>query len=344
MNQTIITETGKINDYIHLLDLMEFETPNILSSYIGEFDDECIIMDSGSSRDAPKIIEYLKKRRIPLENVSYLLTTHHHFDHNGGMWKLYEILSQYNPSLKILTNKKTKELLDNYKFHLARGKRTYGNMVGEMREIRDEAFEIITPCNQFLKDLDSLDYIKSFKNNGEDVKMALLETPGHTPDHQSISFIKNNEIQFIFLGEAVGTLYHSNKLITSPTSMPIFFDYNTYMDSLFKLKELKTPLQCGFGHHGVVTGKENIRHILEEHQSFMKEFRSRVIEYYEGTPQTKYVFEKIKPYFQERYQVNEHQKGIFDNIILGLTYGMMMSLGYRSPTEKESKIIKRYAN
>jgi glyoxylase-like metal-dependent hydrolase (beta-lactamase superfamily II) len=344
MNKAITRDTGKINDFIHLLDLREFGISNILSSFIGVFDDECIIMDSGSSNDAPKIIQYLRKEGIPLKKVSYLLTTHHHFDHNGGMWKLYEILRENNPNVKILTNKTTKNLLNNYEFHLARGKRTYGNMVGEMREIRDDAFEIITPGNHFPREPTSLEYVKSFEKNGDEVKLSILATPGHTPDHQSLAFIKNGEIKFIFFGEAVGTLYHSTELITSPTSMPIFFDYDTYMDSLSNLRTLETPLQCGFGHHGIISGKKNVEHILKEHESFMKEFRSKVIEYYKETPQTSYVFEKIKPFFKERYQINKHWEDIFDNIILGLTYGMMMSLGYRSPTEKEQKLIDKYTH
>ncbi|TFF97300.1 MAG: MBL fold metallo-hydrolase [Promethearchaeota archaeon] len=344
MNKTIITQSGRVNEFIHLLDLKEFGIKNILSSYIGVFDNNCIIMDSGSSRDSPKIIEYLNQNQIPLHNVSYLLTTHHHFDHNGGMWKLYQKIKKHNPNVKILTNAKTKALLNEYEFHLARGMRTYGNLVGEMRRIPDKAFEIIGASTNFSKDPSNLDIIKTFKKNGEEVKLSVLKTPGHTPDHQSIVFIKNNEINFIFFGEAVGTLYHSNELITSPTSMPIFFDYDTYMDSLTNLMKLETPLRCGFGHHGVVEGKKNIKYLLEEHENFMKDFHIKVKKFYEENPTTKYVFKKIKPYFQKRYQINSHGKDIFDNIILGLVYGMMMSLGYRSPSDKEAKIIDRYKN
>ncbi len=340
--KTIIIDSGKTNEFIHLVDLKEFGIPHILSSYIGVFDGNIIIMDTGSSNDALKIIGYMKKNHLPLEKVSYLLTSHHHFDHNGGIWKLYDLVKKYNPGVKILTNKKTKALLNDYEFHLARGKRTYGDLVGTMRKIPNKAFELITPSRTFTKDLDSLEYMKEFKLNGEKVKMVILSTPGHTPDHQSIAFVKGDEIEFIFLGEAVGTLYHSKELITSPTSMPIFFNYGTYMNSLSNLKRLKTPFQCGFGHHGVINGKECVRRVLEEHGDFMKDFRSKVVYYYKESPKTKYVFEKIKPFFQDRYKINRAGESIFDNIILGLTYGMMMSLGYRNPSERESEIIEQY--
>ncbi len=345
MSLPILTSSGKINKYIRLVDLKEFGFPQILSVFIAEFDESCVIMDSGSSLDVVKLINYLKEVNIPLENVKYLITTHHHFDHNGGMWKLYEEIKKYNPEVKILTNKTTKELLNDYEFHLARGKRTYGNFVGTMKPIEDNAFEIIQPSNIFTDTLSSLDYLKTFKIGEKEVKLAIFHTPGHTPDHQSIAFISDNEIEFIFYGEAVGTLYHSSKLVTTPTSMPIFFNYEDYMDSLYNLKKLKTPLICGFGHFGVVNRKKNVNYILQEHLKFMKTFRAKVIQYYKEKQETKYVLEKIKPLFNGRFDISfGNMDQILNDIILGLVYGMMMALGFRSPEDHELELLKKYNN
>jgi glyoxylase-like metal-dependent hydrolase (beta-lactamase superfamily II) len=343
MENKILVSSGKINEYIHFVDLYEFGIPQILSAFIGDFEDSCIIMDCGSSLDVEKLIIYLQKADIPLEKVEYLITSHHHFDHNGGMWKLYEKIKRYNSQVKILTNITTKELLNDHKFHLARGERTYGEFVGKMKPIKDEAFEIITPSNRFTSTLSSLEYIKSFKNAGEEIKLVIFHTPGHTPDHQSIAFIRDEEIDFIFFGEAVGTLYHSSRLVTTPTSMPIFFDYETYMDSFYNLTKLKVPSKCGFGHFGVVNGKKNVAYILNEHEHFMKTFHEKVITYYNDKPKTKYVFNKIKPFFEGRYDVSfKKNDEILDGILLGLVYGMMMSLGYRTPAKHELKKIKKY--
>lgn len=343
MEHTIITSSGKINDYIHLVDLHEFGFPHILSVFIAEFDDCCILMDSGSSLDVIKLMKYLKKAKIPLQKINYLTTSHHHFDHNGGIWKLYEKLKKHNPNVKILTNEITKELLNDYEFHLARGRRTYGDFIGKMKPIEEEAFEIIKPSYNFTNNNGQIKTLKHFRINGRKIKLIIIGTPGHTPDHQSIAFInEKEEIEFIFLGEAAGTLYHSSKLITTPTSMPIFFDYEEYMNSLHNLLKLSPPLNCGFGHFGVVRGKENIAYLLKEHEEFMKNFHDAIMKLYHEYPETKYIVENVKPLFKGRYDIyNEKSDMVFDKILLGVVYGMMLSLGYRSITKKEVEKVKK---
>ena len=321
----ITVESGKINDYIHHLDLKEFGTRKILSSFIGEFDDCSIILDSGSSLEVNRLIRYAKKNQIPLSSFKYLITTHHHFDHNGGMWKLYEIIKKHNPSVKIITNQKTKELLNDYEYHLNRAKSTFGNNIGEMKPIESNAFKIIEPT------INSIESIDSFYLNGQEIKLSILKTPGHTPDHQCPLFIKEDgEIDFIFFGEAVGTLYHSTKLITMPTSMPVYFQYKEYMESLENLKKLSSkPSMSGFGHFGVVHGKDNVCEILLEHESFMKEYREKIIKYYKEKPETRHVVKKILPFLVPRTDLMSGDNPVLKNIILAIVYGMLIDLGYR---------------
>ncbi|MFX1239367.1 MAG: MBL fold metallo-hydrolase, partial [Promethearchaeota archaeon] len=116
----IITESGKINDYIHHVDLMEYGLKGFLSCYVAEFDEGTMILDCGSSLCVKTLLEYLKKENISLSSILYLTTTHHHYDHVGGLWKLYEEVKKHNPRVRILTNKTTKELLINNEYHLHR--------------------------------------------------------------------------------------------------------------------------------------------------------------------------------------------------------------------------------
>ena len=111
MEKIILTNTGKINDYIHLLDLQEFGMPRVLACFIARFDEATVIMDCGSSLEVKRISRYLKRNDIPLSSVKYLIPTHHHFDHAGGLWALKDEIKKHNPDVKILTNKKTKTLL-----------------------------------------------------------------------------------------------------------------------------------------------------------------------------------------------------------------------------------------
>ena len=108
-------------------------------------------------------------------------------------------------------------------------------------------------------------------------------TPGHTPDHQCPLFIKNNKIDFIFFGEAAGTLFHSTKLLSMPTSMPVYFKFQEYMKSLKKLQAL-TLSSAGFGHFGVIKGPKNVHKFLLDNETLMKEFRESIIQAYGENP------------------------------------------------------------
>ncbi|MFX1327620.1 MAG: MBL fold metallo-hydrolase [Promethearchaeota archaeon] len=299
-----------------------------------------MLFDSATSIDYKKGLRYVKKNRIPLSSFKYLITSHHHFDHNGGMWRLYKEIKKYNPDVKILTNKITKSLLNDFEHHLNRGRSTYGNLVGEMKSIEEDAFKIIELNTNFNSNPDELDIIEKFSANGLEIKLAILKTPGHTPDHQTPVLIKDGLIDFIFLGEAVCTIYHSSKLLTLPTSMPIYYNHEDYMETLVNLKKLDRSLKAGFGHYAVVNGKSNVKEILSEHESFMKKFESLIIKYHIEKPETKYVLEKIMPLLLPRTNLSMNHNSVYRNISLAIVYGMMISLGFRSIPKEEMKYLK----
>ena len=326
--ELITTRTTKIYDFLHHVDLRAYGTSKMLSVYIGEFDDCNILFDCGSSLDTKKLLRYCKNNKLSLKSFKYLITSHHHFDHNGGLHQVYKEIKKYNPKVKILTNQKTKELLNDFESHLNRARRTYGNLVGKMECIEENAFQIIKPSERFSADMNELEILDEFQKNGKKIGLVIFNTPGHTPDHQSPALIEDNTMKFIFWGEAVGTIYHSSKLLTMPTSMPIYYDHDKYMKTLENLKKLK-PVKAGFSHFGVVNGESNVREILLEHESFMKEFRERIVKYYSERPETRYVVNKITPFLIKRTDLPVEDNPVFNGIILGIVYGMMIDLGYR---------------
>ena len=339
MDKEVITlKSGKVNEYLHHIDVRAYGTTRMLSIFLAEFDNCSILFDCGSSLDVKKGLRYFKKNRIVLSKIFYLITSHHHFDHNGGLWRMYEEIKKSNHQVKILTNSLTKTLLNDYKHHLDRGRSTYGSLVGEMKPIEDEAFKIIEPSINFNSNPNKLDVIESFQLNGSEIKLAILKTPGHTPDHQTPILIKDGSIDFIFLGEAAGTIYHDSELVTMPTSMPIFYSHKDYMKTLENLKKLN-PLMAGYGHFGIVNGQNNVRQILYEHKEFMEKFKTLIIKYHAEKPETKYVLNKILPELLPRTDLSIDSTPLFRNIALGIVYGMMISLGFRSIPKNEMKYL-----
>ncbi|MFX1288596.1 MAG: MBL fold metallo-hydrolase [Promethearchaeota archaeon] len=321
-------ETKKLNEYLYHIDVRAYGAPRMLSIFVAKFDKSSMLIDCGSSLDTKKLIRFFNRLNIKLTSFKYLTTTHHHFDHNGGLWQLYEQLKDYNSEVKILTNEKTKELLNDYEDHLARGKRTYGNLTGIMKPIEEKAFKIIKPTINFSTNPNKLDFIDSFTIDGSEVKFGILKTPGHTPDHQSPIFVKDDNLDFIHLGESVGTIYHSTELVTLPTSMPTYYNHEEYMETLQNFKKI-SPSRAGFGHFGVINGKNNFRTLLLEHESFMEKFRQAIIKFYAEKPETRYVFEQIMPMLMPRTDLSFDKDSIFNGIALGVVYGMMIDLGYR---------------
>jgi len=340
VKEVITIKSGKINDYLHHIDAKAYGSPRMLSIFLGEFENCSILLDCGSSLEIKNGLRYFKRNQIPLSSFKYLITSHHHFDHNGGLWKLYEEIKKYNPHVKILTNHLTKALLNDYDLHLNRGRSTYGNLVGEMKHIEEKAFKIIEPSTNFNSNPDKLEIIETFAANGSEIKLVILKTPGHTPDHQTPVLVKDDLIDFIFLGEAAGTIYHTSKLLTMPTSMPIYYNHEDYMETLVNLKKLDPPLKAGFGHFGVINGKDNVREILLEHESFMKKFKSLIVKYHSEKPETKYILDKIMPILLPRTDLSIGHNSVFRNISLAIVYGMMTSLGFRSIPKEEMKYIK----
>jgi glyoxylase-like metal-dependent hydrolase (beta-lactamase superfamily II) len=342
MGKELITlKTGKINDFLYHIDAKAYGTDRMLSLFLGEFDDGSVLIDCGSSLDIKKILRFYKKNNIPLSSVKYLVTTHHHFDHVGGMWKLYDEIKKHNPQVKILTNKITKELLNDYELHLKRGKRTYGDLTGVMKPIEDSAFQIIEPSTEFHTNPDELNNPFIFHIGGSEVKLIIYYTPGHTPDHQCPAFFKEGKLDFMHFGEAVGTIYHSSELVTMPTSMPIFYNNEKYMETLNNLEQMY-PSKAGFGHFGVVNGEKNVRKLFLEHKSYMKKFRAKIIKYYKEKPETSYVLKKMTSFLYPRTDLSVDDSPVFSGIALAVVYGEMITLGYREIPIEEFTYYRKY--
>ncbi|MHA2283503.1 MAG: MBL fold metallo-hydrolase [Promethearchaeota archaeon] len=342
VNDLITLKSGKVNEYLHHIDVKAYGRPRMLSVFLCEFDEnESILIDCGSSLDIKSGLKYFKKNDIKLSSFKHIIPTHHHFDHIGGAWKLYEEIKKYNPNVKILTNQITKELLNDFKLHLQRGMRTYGNLVGVMKPISDEAFKIIEPIQNFNIKAINLEVIDKFHVNGSEVKLAIFKTPGHTPDHQCPALIKDGSIDFIQYGESAGTIYHESKLLSMPTSMPIYYNHEKYMEILDKLID-SIPLNAGFAHFGLVSGKNSIKELLTEHRTFMKQFREEIIQFYSEKPETKYVLNKVSPLLFTRTDLSMEHNPVLNGISLGIVYGMMTSLGYRKIPEEELSYYNKF--
>jgi glyoxylase-like metal-dependent hydrolase (beta-lactamase superfamily II) len=267
--------------------------------------------------------------------VKGIILTHYHFDHAGGVSKLWQQIYPANPSFKIICTKETRNLLQNAADHVVGARSSFGDFVGTMDPIPDEhlaeAYEIVHSNKQLDLQICS------------EYSVELLATPGHCSDHHCPILYKDGKPLFGFGGEAAGTLYHGSQLVSLPTSMPPHFQFEQYMTSLAKLQAL--PLDYfGLCHFGVISGREDINTYLANHAKFMYQFRDAIIKFYHENPSTRYIitqcnqsglnfYERLDPFFQK----TATKSTFFQNLQVALTYGILIDLGYRS-SKYEQKV------
>jgi glyoxylase-like metal-dependent hydrolase (beta-lactamase superfamily II) len=316
---------------LYLIDTEQFLNKRITTIFCYWDGESCYLMDIGTSDNVQTILRFLKKNNIPLSKVKGLFLTHYHFDHGGGATKLWKLIhrKEDKSNFKIITTKETKEKLQHAESHVIGARTTFGEFVGEMEPIpvglEEEAYEII-PFDK--------DYMLSPSKN---ITIRLISTPGHSNDHCSPTIFQNGVPIFCFLGEASGNLYHGSELLSQPTSMPPNFQFEKYMISLEKLIDLN-PENMGFCHFGVISGKENVQTFLIGHKKYMIDFRAAVIELYNKNQSTRFIIENLNDYFfndeifiDPYYRELDNHTKFLSNLRLALTYGMMVSLGFRKP-------------
>ncbi|MFX0182694.1 MAG: MBL fold metallo-hydrolase [Candidatus Hodarchaeota archaeon] len=320
-SKSIIQASGNITKEVCLIDINQYNFPRISSIFILKTPKSVLIMDTGTSKDVKTLLKFLYDQSIPLRKIMYLVPSHYHFDHFGGGWKLWQEIKKYNPEVKVLTTENTKKKLQDPSLHMFRVKRTFGDSVGVMNPLPEEAYEIID-LNETIQ-IPGLQRQKKFK---------LLSTPGHTPDHVSPTLYENGNVKFSFNAESAGTLAHSSKLVTLPTSMPPEFNFHKYIESLKEIIELK-PFNVGYGHFGAVVGQKSVLKVLNEHYEFSYWFKEFVRKKFnEGGSKTQYIVEQfLADEFKKRTEIEHQYNKLFIKTIVALIYGQLVDLGLKQP-------------
>ncbi len=99
---TILKQEGLISPNLFMLDTMQFSMPHITSSFCYYDGKQALLMDVGTSDNVSPVIRSLKRHYIPLEQIKGITLTHYHFDHSGGVSRLYKKLVKKNPDFKDL--------------------------------------------------------------------------------------------------------------------------------------------------------------------------------------------------------------------------------------------------
>ena len=222
-----------ISNNLHLipLNLPREGFHHFISTWIYSHDDAVVLVDPGPRSTIPVLLKALEE--IKVGHIDYILLTHIHLDHAGGLG----FLLKHYPDSKIICHRKgIPHLVESAKLWEASKK-----ILGDIADLYGEPDPV------------SETYI-DFKNNIRvgSISVTAYETPGHASHHLSY---KIGEI--LFAGEALGIFYPMEKDIYIRIASPPGFDISDYKRSLNILKNLEIAALC-FSHYGISCDKEKI--------------------------------------------------------------------------------------
>jgi len=193
---------------------------NFIGSWLCR-DDSTVLVDVGPAGTAGRLIRSLEA--LGLERIDFILLTHVHIDHAGG---LKSLLDRYPMARVICHGEAVKFLIEPSKLWKG-SKSALGEIAIAYGEPKGVPKEKLIPHTQNpLKDL------------------VVLETPGHAAHHLSFSYGNR-----LFIGEAGGN-YSAEKgaEYLRPATPPRFF-FDIYLKSIDRLLDLDDqPIR--FGHFG----------------------------------------------------------------------------------------------
>jgi len=191
-----------------------------IGSWLCPFD-KTMVVDVGPSRSLPRLIDSLTARGI--RRVDYVLLTHIHMDHAGG---LAEFLDHFSRARAVCHSKAIPHLVDPSKLWLG-SQKTLGDLA--------EAYGPIKPVKR-----DRLIPHTEAQAEGIDV----IETPGHAVHH--LSFILGGNL---FAGEAGGVYVTGQGWeYLRPATPPVFF-LKQFVESIDRLLTAKDLTMC-YAHFG----------------------------------------------------------------------------------------------
>ena len=173
--------------------------------------DEYAIIETGTHNTVPIILSLLKERKIDLAKVKYVIPTHVHLDHAGGVGGLMQAL----PAATLLGHPRGARHMINPAKLKAGATAVYGE--AQFAEIYGD---IIPVDEQRVRTMDDGD-----EASVGDRKLVFIDTPGHARHHFCVY---DPASRGIFTGDTFGLSYPplttAKGPFICPTTTPVQFD------------------------------------------------------------------------------------------------------------------------
>ncbi|MFX1325792.1 MAG: MBL fold metallo-hydrolase [Promethearchaeota archaeon] len=197
---------GKLDKSLNCINL------DFINTWVYKDNELCFLVDPGPNVTINLLMKSLDQLQIKKNELNYILLTHPHIDHAGGAGKLLNFF----PFANIICHPKGIKHLINPKKLWEASLRVLGKSAAYYGKIE--------PIPE-----DRIEYQEKIENG----LIRVIETLGHSPHHQSYIFK-----DILFVGEACGHHFPSEDVIYIRPATPPVFEYDIYLSSLQKLKNL----------------------------------------------------------------------------------------------------------
>ena len=227
----------------------------LAACYLMRGGEDYAIIETGTHHTVPIILDLLDQRGIDRARVRYVIPTHVHLDHAGGVGGLMEAL----PDATLLVHPRgARHMIDPSKL-VAGATAVYGEAA--FRKMYGEILPVPEARVRTMNDGDEIDL--------DGRRLVFLDTPGHAKHHFCVHDPASGGV---FTGDTFGLSYPP--LTTEkgpfilPTTTPVQFDPPALKDSIARLLALE-PQRMYLTHYGPV---ENPRPLGERLRGMVDDY------------------------------------------------------------------------
>lgn len=308
---------------IQLIDLHDLGISLRTGCYV-LLEEHLTIIETGPSPSVTYIREGLTKLGYSLEDLKYIIVTHIHLDHSGGVG----LLLRECPNAKVIVHERGARHLIDPKRLAASARGVYGDQFQEL-------FEPIIPVPE--------DRI-IIKKEGEELKIGeectlqFWDTPGHANHHLAIYDPVSHGL---FTGDTTGVRYAelANEGIEFylPSTSPNQFNPSIMLDTFRRMKALNLDVLY-FGHYGFTT---NVKEVFQQVEMWLPIFVDEAKEVYRiggnyGMLRDR-LFEEVQAYLQTKGIADTHS--VYGMIQLDMTVCSMGLMEYVMKSESKPELI-----
>jgi glyoxylase-like metal-dependent hydrolase (beta-lactamase superfamily II) len=246
MNNSRYQELG---DGIFCIEAM-YQRPGLASCYLLQQDGVAAVIDTGTYHTVANILKLIEQQGLQPEQIKYVMPTHVHLDHAGGVGELMQLL----PEAELVVHPfGSRHMIDPRKLQASAtavyGEDKFREDFGQLKAVPEQ--RVIEATDGFSIDL-----------NGR--RLLFLDTPGHARHHYCVYDEKSNGF---FTGDSFGVSYrefdnHNGQFIFAP-STPVQFDPDAWHKTIDRLMSY-SPEQMYLTHYCRITDLARMADMLHQ--------------------------------------------------------------------------------